>query len=175
MNLQKQQDFLARLFTDESLRRNFLSNSKKIGLEYGLNEKDIAALETVLPEQLNFFADSLFWKRLREAEKFLPETKKELGENFVNLFRKFSQKFNPQSVKKHLEDAFNFCLFLQKQNDLSKQTKSIAEFERAKLAFFGYNKRCVISQFDYDFKTRKNRKTFAVWFRFGGKNYHYKW
>ena len=85
MSLQKQQDFLARLFTDESLRQNFLSEPKKIGLENGLADTDIAELQTVLPEQLTFFADSLYWKRLREVEKFLPLTKKILGEIFKIL------------------------------------------------------------------------------------------
>lgn len=170
MDLQKQQDFLARLFTDENLRQNFISNPQQIGIENGLAETDIAQLENVLPDQLNFFADSLFWKRSREAEKFLLETKKDLGENFTNLFREFSQDFNPQTVKKHLEDAFYFCDFLQTNHDLPERTKSIAKFEQAKLKFFGYGKKFVICRF---LQNNGKKKSFAIWFRLIGKNYHF--
>ncbi len=173
MNLQKQQDFLARLFTDESLRRNFLNDAKKIGVENGLTESDIAALENVLPEQLDFFADSLFWKRLREAEKFLPETKNNLKENFTNLFREFSRNFNPQTVKKHLEDAHRFCEFLLKKPDLNSDLKTVIKFEKSKLEFFGFEKRIVICRFPKTFQSTDKPKRLSVWLRFNGKIHHF--
>lgn len=111
MSLLQQQNFLARLYTDEKLRRDFLSEPEKTGRENNLNECEIADLKAVLPDEMSFFADSLFWKRLREAERFLPLTKDFLGENFTKLSKIFSQNFNPQSIKKHLEDAFEFCGF----------------------------------------------------------------
>lgn len=171
MSLQKQQDFLARLFTDESLRQSFLSEPRKIGLANGLNEKDIAALENILPEQLNFFGDSLFWKRLREVEKFLPETKKDLEENFTNLFREFSQIYNPHSTKKHLEDAVKFCDFLLQKFELPEQKKLIVKFEKAKLKFFGYGKRFAFCRLNKNLLS--NKKSLSIWVRFNGKIYYF--
>ncbi len=173
MSLLEQQNFLARLYTDENLRRCFLSEPRRIGKENNLSEQEIAEIAEIVPVELNFFADSLFWKRLREAEKFLPQTKEVLQEIFSNLFREFSQNYNPQSVKKHLEDAYNFCEFLQKKLELPEQTKSIVKFERSKLEFFGYGKRFVFCRFYKDSPEPESRKSFAVWFRFNGKNHHF--
>ena len=182
MSLQQQQDFLARLFTDENLRQNFLSEPRKIGAENGLSETEIDDLRTVLPEQLNFFADSLYWKRLREVEKILPLTRKFFGEDFDKFFREFSQYFNPQSVKKHLEDAVEFCEFLQKK-DISGIAKNTAKYEGAKLEFFGYGKCFVACKLDFDFReiqhnksqnpTLPKRKTIAIWLKIGNKKNHF--
>ena len=50
MSLQNQQDFLARIFTDENLRLNFLSAPEKIGAENNLSAAEIEDLQTILPE-----------------------------------------------------------------------------------------------------------------------------
>lgn len=113
MSLQEQQNLLARLYTDAEFRRAFLSEAEKTVAGYNLSSQEIRELSEIMPEELEFFADSLFWKRLRETEKFLPLTKKVLNEDFTTQFREFSQNFNPQTVKKHFEDALEFCRFLQ--------------------------------------------------------------
>lgn len=186
MSLLQQQNFLARLYTDEKLRRDFLSAPEKIGRENNLSKNEIADLTTVLPDEINFFADSLVWKRLREVEKFLPLTKQSLGEDFTKLFKDFSQNFNPQSIKKHLEDAFEFCAYLEKNEFVSIFVKEAARFEQAKLEFFGYGKIFVFRKFHFDIREifRKDakvhrdfpkRKTFAVWLKIGKQNVHYIW
>ena len=184
MSLQKQQDFLARLFTDEDLRQNFLSEPAKIGAENGLSEKEIEDLKAILPEELRFFADSLFWKRLREVEKFLPLTKKLLSEDFTKCFRQFSQNFNPQTVKKHFEDAIGFCKFLRAQN-ISELAKNAAKFEKSKLEFFGGGKRLVFCKLDFDINkiplgniaietlNLEKKTQIAVWVKIGKKNKHF--
>jgi hypothetical protein len=184
MSLQKQQDFLARLFTDEGLRQKFLSEPDKTGTENGLSESETADLKAVLPEELGVFADSLFWKRLREVEKFLPLTKKVLDEDFTKLFREFSQNFNPQTVKKHFEDALEFCNFLRKQNS-SDLSRNAAKFEQSKLGFFGGEKRFVICKLDFDFSKIRHGETaqtalnferklkIAIWLKIGKKNRHF--
>ena len=184
MSLQEQQNFLARLYTDTELRRAFLSEPTNIGVENDLNEKEIAEIAEIIPEELNFFAESLFWKRLREVEKLLPLTKEFLKDDFVELFREFSKDFNPQTIKKHLEDAIEFCRFLQK-SDISELTQSIAEFEQTKLEFFGYGKRFAFCRLSFDIRKiqrrdsetqrlkLEKRKTIAIWLRFGKKIKHF--
>lgn len=184
MSLQEQQNFLARLYTDAELRRAFLSEPNKIGAENDLGEKEIAEIAEIMPEELNFFAESLFWKRLREVEKFLPLTKEILVEDFERYFRAFSQNFNPQTVKKHLEDALEFCRFLGLE-DVSAIAKNAAKFELAKLEFFGYGKQFVFCKLDFDIReissqnsnlprgNFKKKTKFAVWLRIGKKSKHF--
>jgi hypothetical protein len=184
MSLQHQQDLLARLYTDAEFRRAFLSAPEKIGAENLLNEKEIREIAEIMPEELDFFADSLFWKRLREVEKLLPITRKMLNEEFTSQFREFSQGFNPQTVKKHLEDALGFGRHLQTRN-IPQSAKAAARFELSKLEFFGLEKRFVVCRLDFDIRefsasgrsepaeNIEKKKKIAVWIRFGKRIKHF--
>ena len=176
MSLLDVQNFLARLYTDESLRREFSSAPEKIGKVNNLNEKEIAELTEILSAELNLFADSLRWKRLREVEKLLPLTKQVLAEEFEIYFHEFANQFLPATVKKHLEDAIQFAEFLQSKEKNWK--KDLAKYERAKLKFNNCDKNFIFKVFDYDIKEIfrkgvraqkefKQKKTFAVWLRIG--------
>lgn len=178
MSLHEQQNFLARLYTDAELRRDFLSEPAKIGAENDLSHSEIAELAEILPEELNFFAESLFWKRLRETEKFLPLTKEFAGDDFIDYFREFSQKYNPQTVKKYLEDAAAFCGFLQK-TDVSEIIKDVAKFERTKIEFYGYGKSFAFCRLSYNIKNisreavKTRKKTNYIWLKIGNKTKHF--
>lgn len=181
MSLIEQQNFLARLYTDEKLRRNFFAEPEKIGAQNDLTAAEIAEIAEIAPQELDFFAESLFWKRLREAEKFTPFTKKALGAEFQNLFQKFSQTYNPRTVKKHLEDAFEFCKFLQNQ-EINDFSRSVAAFEKAKLEIYGYGKRFAFCRLRFDVQAFfggakveniKPQRKYAVWLKIGGKIKHF--
>lgn len=184
MSLEQQQNLLAKLYTDADFRRAFLSSPAKIGAENDLSEAEIREIAEIMPEELNFFAESLFWKRLRETEKLLPLTKKVLGEDFANLFREFSAKFNPQSIKKHFEDAREFCRFLRRQK-ISELAKNVAKFEASKLEFFGAERRLTVCRLDYDVRNfitadpvqpieiPAKKKKIAVWLRLGKRIKHF--
>ena len=182
MSLQEQQNLLAKLYTDAEFRRAFLSQPEETGAENGLNETEIREIAGMMPEELNFFADSLVWKRLREVEKFLPLTRELLQDDFAKYFREFSQTFNPQTVKKHLADALEFGRFLQDRETISNLAKDAARFERAKLIFAARAKNFVFEKFSFDIReilkktaVKKSiseadfrpRKTFAIWLRIG--------
>jgi hypothetical protein len=184
MSLEEQQNLLAKLYTDAEFRRAFLSEPAKIGAENELSEREIEEIAEIMPEELNFFADSLVWKRLREAEKFLPLTRRVLGEDFAKYFREFSQKFNPQTVKKHFEDALEFCRFLRNRN-ISDFAQNAAKFEQSKLEFFGLEKPLVVCRLDFDVRkfnaseqnfsggTPARQKKIAVWLRIGKRVKHF--
>lgn len=185
MSLLQQQNFLARLYTDENLRKNFLSEPEKVGRENDLSEREIADISQIIPEELNFFADSLFRKRLHEVEKMLPLTREFLGKDFENYFRRFSQNFHPSSVKKHLEDAIEFVNFIAEAEIKDVWVKDSAKFEQAKLEFTGRGKNFVVRVFDFNVKEFqlngagkrgfqiKRKKTIAVWLRIGNRVKHY--
>lgn len=181
MSLKEQQNLLARLYTDGELRENFFAEPDKIGFDFDLTRKEIAEIVEIAPQELDFFAESLYWKRLREAEKFIPLTVKILDQDFQPLFRQFSQIFNPQSVKKHLEDALEFCRFLQK-GEVSEIARNVALFEKTKLEFFGYGKRIAFCKLTFDIKpfftenlaeNLKRKRKFAVWIKSGNKTRHF--
>ncbi|HQU83691.1 MAG TPA: hypothetical protein PKY59_11220 [Pyrinomonadaceae bacterium] len=181
MSLREQQNLLARLYTDKNLREKFFAEPKNIGFEFDLTQKEINEIVEIAPQELNFFAESLFWKRLREAEKFLPFTKEILKVDFQIKFKEFSQNFNPQSVKKHLEDAIEFCGFLQKC-EVSEIAKNIAAYESAKISFYGYGKSFSFCKLNYDLRKYfrgesaeilLKRRKFAIWIKIGNKTRHF--
>jgi hypothetical protein len=167
MSLLEVQNFLARIYTDKDLRRAFFAEPEKIGLEAGLSENEIAELKQVLPEELNFFAESLFYKRLREVEKFLPLTKESLGKDFETYFREFAGQFVPTSIKKNYEDAVEFCKFLQPKSLKQNWSKDVVKFEQAAMEFGAGKRRFILKIFDYDLKTKQKRKNFRLWLRIG--------
>lgn len=170
MSLLEQQNFLARVYTDENLRRKFLAAPEKIGRENELNESEISEILEIFPDEINRFAESLISKRLHEVEKFLPLTKHNLGADFIKFFREFAPTFNSTSVKKHLADALEFAAFLQHQN-LSPLAKNITKFERGKLEFYALRKNLVVCRFDFDVQTGKSKKHLKIWLRVGKKEF----
>ncbi|HEX8734694.1 MAG TPA: hypothetical protein VF721_05175 [Pyrinomonadaceae bacterium] len=188
MSLQDVQNLLARIFTDEDLRLRFLQEPQKIGAENNLSDDEIIQIRQLLPEQINFFADSLFYKRLREVEKLLPLTRKVLQKDFEKYFREFANQFQPQTIKKHLEDAVKFADFLTAKKIEPIWAKDLASFEQARLAFNNSAKRLLLRRFDFDIReilkeisraganARSDfpkRKTFAVWLKIGARTKHF--
>ncbi len=178
MSLLEQQTFLAKLYTDENFRENFIAKPYIVGLEHKLDRSEISELEEILPDEIMAFADSLFYKRLREVEKHLPLAKQGLDEEFELHFREFAKTFNPLSVKKHLEDALEFAKYLESKNLYPTWLKDLVKLERAKLEFGGFGKRFILKKLDYDLrniyqiKVNKNkdfgkRYTLAIWLKFG--------
>ncbi len=152
MSLLDVQNFTARIYTDENLRREFLSAPEQTGRENNLSEKEIVELAAVFPEELNFFVESLVYKRLRAVEKLLPLTARALAEDFEKHFREFAVKYTPESIKKHLEDALRFAEFLQTEKIELIWARDLAKYERAKLEFNACQKRFIFRFFDYDIK-----------------------
>jgi hypothetical protein len=192
MSLLEQQKILARLYTDENLRERFFSEPEKTGAENNLTATEIEGIKSILPAEIRFFADSLFYKRLREVEKLLPLTRQVLSSDFETHFRRFASEFLPDSIKKHLDDAIKFCAFLRLQNLEPLCLVDLIRFEQAKLKFIGYQKQFVGRRFQFDVReileevSRKGRKTqsfsqigkrrtVAVWFRLGNKSRHFVW
>jgi len=184
MSLLEVQNFTARLYTDESLRREFFDAPQEIGKINNLSEKEIIELAAILPAELNLFADSLVYKRLREVEKLLPLTRKALAEDFEVYFREFAGGFLPATIKRHLADAIEFAEFLQSKEKVWK--RDLAKYERAKLEFYNCGNNFIFKVFDYDIKEVfrkdadsqkdfKRKKTFAVWLRIGKFTRQFIW
>lgn len=169
MSLVETQNFLARIYTDENLRRAFLRAPEQIGREHDLTGAEIAEIIEIFPSEIKTFAETLFYKRLRETEKLLPLTRQNLGAEFEKVFRQFANTFNPQTIKKHLEDAFRFADYLQNCRTVSDLAKNTAKFERAKLEFWTVRKNLVVKLFAFDAETGARKKHLKIWLRIGGR------
>lgn len=169
---------MARAFTDENLRRDFGENPAKIAKDFNLSADDIKQIEKILPSEINFFADSLFYKRLNEVEKLLPYTHQHLNKEFSTYFHEFARDFQPKTVKKHPEDAVNFAGFLSNQIFEIDWINDLVIYEQSRLNFYGCRKSFIFKVFSYDIRKSGNavphrRKTFAVWLRIGKLTKHY--
>lgn len=141
MGLREQQDLLARLYADPRFREEFLVDPQAIGRQHRLEESEVGDLVAIIPEDLRFFGDSLVEKRLQEARKLLPLLARVLANDFRPQFVAFASGYNPQSIKKHLEDAIEFCRFIELPESCPDTSRIAARFERTGLDFFDTDKR----------------------------------
>ena len=169
MGLQEQQNFFAKLYTDPDFRIAFMADPLAIGSAGGLTESESEDIVAVSADEIEAFADSLFWKRLHEVEKLLPITACVLGVEFRKHFRTFAIAFNPTSVKKHLDDAVEFCRFLRQDPGIMPAARDAARLEGAKLEFFGRNRRLGFVMLRHELAAPyKRRLSATVWLRFRG-------
>ena len=96
------------------LRERFFADPQGVSEALGLQPEEAQQLTQLSAPQVDFFADSLKRKRLNEACKLLPLTRRVLGKRFGALFRRYADTHAPSGVKKHLEDAVAFSLFVER-------------------------------------------------------------
>ena len=113
MGLARLQEVLAQLYTDAALRERFFADPQGVSEALGLQPEEAQQLTQLSAPQVDFFADSLKRKRLNEACKLLPLTRRVLGKRFGVLFRRYADTHAPSGVKKHLEDAVAFSRFVE--------------------------------------------------------------
>jgi hypothetical protein len=142
MPLQEQQNLLARLYTDNSYRAEFLKEPSSFGESIGIPPEEAAALADVAACEVEWFAESLVSKRLREVRKMLPLTAQELGaREFDRRFREFCEGYSPTGVKKHLEDSLAFTKTLTGDPSVGSSERVMARFESARLTHNAFGRR----------------------------------
>lgn len=182
MSLREQQNILARLYADPQFRDAFFSQPETIGREGGLDESEIADILAAAGDELRFFSESLVWKRFREVEKMLSITRPLMGDEFQAAFFDFAPIFNPQGVRKHYEDAVEFCRFIEAGDRFLEPVKDAARYDRTRLVFFNDGRRIALCRRRADVehdsagrvKSRRQWLGFAVWFRLGRRVFHFK-
>ncbi|MCW5958748.1 MAG: hypothetical protein KIS76_01225 [Pyrinomonadaceae bacterium] len=182
MGLIEQQKFLAKLYTDDTLRKSFIKDPAFTGSANQLSEIEIRELLSIIETEIECFAESLYFKRLHEVERLLYLTARELKHDFRTHFKVFSNTFIPDQVKKHLQDALEFSEFLESNSEIEPWVKDLAKFERCRLEFHNFERRIVAAQLKYDIRERSKdplasepalRRTFAVWLRAGNRTFHF--
>ncbi len=126
----------------------------------------------ILPDEIETFAESLFYKRLSEVENLLPHTREILTGKFEANFSDFAGTFVPISVKKHLEDAIQFCGYFLENVSISAEAKDSIRLEQAKLEFYGCGKNFVIRRIRSASKNEKKAsKRTRFWVRLWKKEF----
>ena len=150
MGLKEQQNLLASLYTDAELFSRFTAEPESVAARYGLSSTEIRDLSALAGHEVRWYADSLFWKRFREVEKLLPTSSRVLSERFAALFREFSSRFNPKSVKKHLEDALAFADWILRGNHLDPLLADVLRFESTRLRHHAAGRRFSMCGLSHD-------------------------
>lgn len=180
MGLREQQDLLARLYTDALLRREFYEKPLSVGAKFGLKAAEINGLATVAREEVGSFADSLVAKRFHEVQNLLPLSRKVFEADLRRRFMEFAADFNPTGVKKHYEDALEFCRVLSKQSDLSPVQLDTVNFERTRLRFSNEDSRLAwcrvksrLRTSDHPAAIRRKLLGLAIWIRLADRTVHF--
>lgn len=173
-SLREQQDILARLYTDDRFRAAFLKAPDSFAERLGVSKAEGEGLANVAGGDVEWFAESLVSKRLREVRKMLPMTEQEFGaKEFARRFREFADQFSPTSVKKHLEDSLAFAKSLVKDPSIEGSERSMARFESLRLRHQALDKHFSFCLLRYDprrvtgFTTYEKRRGLGIWIAVG--------
>lgn len=175
MSLAAQQNFIARLITDERLRLSFADAPQQVGAEHGLRGNEISDINRTLGDDFEFFAKSLINKRLLDVKKLLPMTLQALRiDEFNKQFYEFAKSHMPT---KPFNDAVGFAYFLANAQTHQYWQREVAKLERARLFFNNRKQNLFFKVFRYDLdslgylgdRTAEPRKklTIFLWIRYG--------
>lgn len=180
MGLAETQKVLARLYTSASLRERFAADPVRVGKEFGLSEIEAQQLSKTCATSLEFFADTLLSKRLREVVKMLPLTHAALQENFGRRFKQYAAE-TPISTesKKHAEDALAFTQYLQNsRQDFQDWQIEVIRYEEAWLLALKARAGCRVRFFRFQVNRLISetelppvaRRFVSVWLRFSSQS-----
>ncbi len=142
MKLQNFQTLLAKIYTDELFRNDFFENPVLFAQKYDISTENLEILATQYKQEIQLFSQTLLNKRLFAIKNILPKTyfifqenskKNEKNKDIKFYFEKFCQKNTLFSENRYLQDAFDFGVFLRKNNffgeNLSEKQKNIIILE----------------------------------------------
>jgi len=174
MSLQKQQDLLARLYTDPEFQAKFLADPAKFADDVGLSGAEAMLLPITAPDDVRGFSGSLITKALREGVQMLPLSHQEVGASgFEEAFRRFAPHFSSSSVKKHLEDSLAFADFLIR-DQVDSSLKSLISFESRRLRHNALGRKISFCLLRLDPQVTRT-KGVGLWMAFGRRSHIHFW
>ncbi len=178
MALAQTQALLARLFTDDDLRREFFDAPIAVATRFGLSMHDTQRLAGIDSREIEVFAQSLIGKRALYARRALPLTARALGDRFDALFR---QAIGGAARDANRSDAAALTAFLDRRvAKCELEPPWIADLARFELAFIDAGRSgaaLFFRAFEFDVASLAHalakgggvsavrRKTFGVWAR----------
>ena len=181
MDLKATQRFLAELYTDEAQRQRFAARPQAVAEEFGIAPDAARQLAELSAAQVAGFARCLQRKRLNEVRRMLPETCRALGSDLAQVFEAHAARFQPQGVRRHLDDALAFARFLSQSPGVNTDLVDLARYEAHWLRFRQGRVGPLLAIFRSDpretatgccAESGHNRGLLACWFRLGGRLRH---
>jgi len=182
MALAQTQALLARLFTDDDLRREFFEAPIAVATHFGLSMHDTQRLAGINRSEIEAFAQSLIGKRALYARRALPLTARALGDRFDALFRQAIHSAAREATNR--SDAAALTAFLARRaGKCELEPRWVADLARFELAFIDagrFGARLFFRAFDFDVASvaqalargeeisAVRRKTLGVWVRAPG-------
>ncbi|MGJ0425467.1 hypothetical protein [Methylocystis sp.] len=179
MALAQTQALLARLFTDDDLRREFFEAPIAVASRFGLSMHDTQRLAGIDRREIEAFAQSLLGKRALYARRALPLTARALGDRFDALFRQAIRGAARDATNR--SDAAALTAFLDRRvAKCELEPPWVADLARFELAFIDAGRSGAILFFRaFNFSvvsiaqalargeeiSAVRRKTFGVWAR----------
>ena len=182
MGLSEIEQILARLSTDEGLRRRFVEDPFALSRELGLSAAETRQLRREAAARFDSFAASSGEQRLVEMSKLLPLTHRVLGGRFAAHFKRYAAAHKSGGVEHLFGDAIEFAGYLEEslreEHIGSGWTLDLLRYERARLKAADPNRRFVAAFFRHDISrlvrsvarkeevpTVVRRATVALWMR----------
>ena len=182
MGLSEIEQILARLSTDEGLRRRFVDDPFALSRELGLSAAESRRLRREAAARYDSFAASSGEQRLVEMGKLLPLTHRVLGSRFAAHFKRYAAEREPGGIERLFGDAIDFAAYLEKslrrERVGSGWTLELLRYERARLKAADPKRRLVAAFFRHDISrlvrsvarkeetpTVVRRATLALWMR----------
>ena len=179
MALAQTQALLARLFTDDDLRREFFEAPIAVAMRFGLSMHDTERLAGIDRRETEVFAQSLIGKRALYARRALPLTARALGDRFDALFRQAIGGAAREATNR--SDAAALTAFLDRRAAKCElEPPWVADLARFELAFIDAGRSgaaLFFRAFDFDIASLAQalargeeisparRRTFGVWAR----------
>ena len=152
MGLKDQQRTLAKLFTLDSARSDFLSDNEVLK-EYAVSIKDSDLTKDQFSMQIYEFADSLIKKRLGQVRQHIPGTCYIVKTKLAEMFQEYAKDEPTSGIKRHLYDSLMFMKYLELNYPeflISNIYKSIFKFEKIRLKAILANRFLYIKIFPFE-------------------------
>lgn len=128
------QHFLAAIYTDASLRRDFLAAPEKVAKRFDISAETARILKEKHSEAINFFATSLIRKRFNILRSFLPRSFQMIEENALwQFFEQYCEQYTLSKRDRYAHEARQFTAFLLKHSQLSAWKKNLVKLERSQI------------------------------------------
>ena len=112
MGLEDQQQVLAKLFTQDSVRKDLLFDNDLLSEQgISINNKDLH--DDVFAQQIYEFSDSLIKKRLGQVKQHIPGTCYILKSKLAELFNEYAKDEPTSGVKRHVHDSLMFMSYIE--------------------------------------------------------------
>ena len=176
------ENILARLSSDEELRRRFVDDPFALGRELGLSASESRRLKRAAAARFNSFVTTERDRHFVEISKLFPLTKGVLSVRFAAHFERFAATHPWGGVGRLLGDALDFADYLDERLREERVgagwVLDLLRYEKARLKAADPARRVVVSLFRHDISrlvrsvarreltpTPARRPTVAVWWR----------